>query len=129
MSGRKNLRTIRKLNPRFIKPRNDELMHFKEAYKIDENPKFAVNLAQCLKESKNNSEAMIIFEELYKKNWKSVTIQLRLALVFIKTNKLDNAEKCLDYVESVAPEKSMFLHYKGLYLMKKNNMRKLRNTY
>lgn len=114
----KNLRRIRRLVSVFKNPEESELFHLKKAYELDKNPKFGLFCALCLKENRNPN-AIKIFERIYRKNLKGKTSNLRLALAFIQGNKLVKAKKCFDYVESIEPEKSTFLHYKELYLMKR----------
>ncbi|XP_043471087.1 uncharacterized protein LOC122504209 [Leptopilina heterotoma] len=115
----RNLRTLRRQFSSITLPKPDEMMHFRKAYELEENTKFALFFAQSLKENRNKPKAMEIFHEIHRKKFPSVSIQLRLALAFIQDNDLSNAKKCLDYIESEMPAESMFLHYKGLYLMKK----------
>lgn len=115
----RNLRTARRAVTIFSAPKKDEMFHFRKAYELDKNPKFTLFFAQSLKENKNYPEAMKIFNELHDMNLQNVSIQLRLALAFIQNHNLNEAKKCLDFIESVKPNESMFLHYKGLYLMKK----------
>lgn len=116
----RNLRTLRRQVSAFTLPKPDEMKHFRAAYELEENPKFALFFAQSLKENRNKSKAMEIFHEIHRKQFPSAPVQLRLALAFLQDNDLLKAKECLDYVESAIPAGSMFLHYKGLYLMKKN---------
>ncbi|XP_051168064.1 uncharacterized protein LOC127285901 [Leptopilina boulardi] len=116
----KNLRGLRRLISCHTSSNEEEILHFKRAYELEKNPKFAIFLGQAYKEKNLKDKADIIFQEIHSMNIQSRKINLRLSLYFLKNNFLDKAEKCLTFVEAGDSKSSWFLHYKGLYLMKKN---------
>ncbi|XP_051161187.1 uncharacterized protein LOC127281509 isoform X2 [Leptopilina boulardi] len=131
----KNLRTLRRLKSCHTSPDDEEMLHFETAYKLDKNPQYGLFLGQAYKEKRieyqkkmmKDEEIMMkkkaknILTEIHKMNIKCPSINLRLALYFEQNFLLNEAKECLDYVESVTPDDSMFLHYKGLYFMKMKN--------
>lgn len=114
----RNLRCARRKVSVFSKPEEKEIFHFSKAYQISRNPQFGIFLAQCFKEGRDTANAGKMYREINGMNIESASIQMRLALAFTQMKHLDLAEKCLKYVEAVTPEDSMFLHYKGIFLMK-----------
>ena len=115
----KNMRSKRRTASVFKIPEEEEIYHFTKAYELSKNPQFGLFVGQVLKESRDQHNALKIYKEIYEMNIESASIQTRLALAFTQMNLLEFANKCLDYVESVKPDDSMFLHYKGLFFMKK----------
>ncbi|XP_043471088.1 uncharacterized protein LOC122504210 [Leptopilina heterotoma] len=115
----KNLRSIRRNMSCFTTPSDEEISHFSKAYELEKNPQYGIFLGQAFKESNSRQKANTILQEIHEMNIPCPKINLRLSLYFLQNQFLDEAEKCLDFVETIRPESSWFLHYKGLYLMRR----------
>lgn len=112
-----NLRKKRRLATNFSTSTDEEIYHLEKAFQLEKNPQFGLFLGQAFKEQYKMDNALIIYNELFSMNIQNAPIQRRLALFFLREN-LEKCKECLDYAEQTEPDNSMFLHYKGLYLMK-----------
>lgn len=123
----KNLRRLRRMENFLTKPTKKEELAFQKAYQLSKEPTFGIYLAQMHKEKRDRNRALKIYKEIYNSKPESASINLRLALGFIRLGCLPLAKKCLDFAESRVPDDSMFLHYKGIYLENTKNF-KVRNS-
>ncbi|XP_033220481.1 uncharacterized protein LOC117175054 [Belonocnema kinseyi] len=114
-----NLRRQRKGPQYYSLPCKEEIEAFKKAYELSQKHIYGIRMALIYKEQKDYPRALSIYEQIYNTNPQSCTIQLRLALGFIRSRgerELLFAKKCLDFVEERSPEDCMYLHYRGVYL-------------
>ncbi|KAJ8681781.1 hypothetical protein QAD02_017573 [Eretmocerus hayati] len=96
-----------------------EILSFETAYSLSQKPIYGLFLAQAYKERRIERERSLeIFEEIFQQQPEETAILLRLALGFLKYNKLERAKECLDNVSDPGTKASMFFHYKGLYYLK-----------
>lgn len=122
MAG-KNLRRIRRLGNFLSKPTRLEQSKFQRAYELSKEPTFGIYLAQLYKELNYRDQALKTYKEIYYSHPESSSINLRLALGFIRLGQLPLAKNCLDFAEKRVPDDSMFLHYKGIYLETSKNFK------
>lgn len=120
----KNLRRQRRVNNFLAHPTKKEEMSFQKAYELSKEPTFGIYFAQLHKEKRSPQRALKIYKEIYSTKPESTTINLRLALGFMRLdNNFQLAKECLDYAEKRIPDDSMFLHYKGIYLENKKDFK------
>ncbi|XP_051173313.1 uncharacterized protein LOC127289423 [Leptopilina boulardi] len=120
----KNLRKLRRLVSIFDVPSEEEVEHFLKAYDLEKNFEFGIFLGQCYKENRNKEKALEILIELNDNNIQEPFLRLRLALYFMQHKDLKRCKSCLDYAETIIKDDSMYLHYRGLYFMRKENYKK-----
>lgn len=114
----KNLRRLRRRNSIWqVGP--EERDGFEKAYKLSNKPVFAIRMIQCYKESQQRDKCKAMLKTFLRSKPQSCDLQLKLALISMSMADLENAKKCLDFVERQHPGNCTFKHYKGLYLEKK----------
>ena len=117
----KSLRRLRRFVQLPAKPSFEEENSFKKAYELSSKPIYGIYFAQVYKEKYETQKALEIYKKIYQMKPESCSVRLRIALGFIRQNKLNLAKECLDYVEEKNPNDCMFLHYKGLYFEAKKD--------
>ena len=115
----KNLRRIRRDSSVGSLPSPEETNSFYKAYKNSKNALYGIYVAQMLREKRQNDQAAQMYLEIYKSNPKSDSIYLRLALGFIQLFQLNEALMCLEHIAATCSNDCTYMHYKGMYLMKK----------
>ena len=115
----KNLRRMRRDLSIGAVPSDEERRAFLKAYEKSKNTVFQLFVAQMYREAKYNQQAANMYLQILDSRPTSRTINLRLALGFIRLFKLDLAKKCLDRLAEECQDDSMYLHYTGMYYMKK----------
>ena len=111
------------------KPSEKERQAFLRCHELSSRPFYLIQVAMMHGEDGDKQACeriyLYVYEECMRKlevNWPNT--MLRLALTFMRSNNdLPRAKKCLDRAEKICPKNSMFLHYKGKYLMKMNDLK------
>lgn len=119
----KNLRRQRRNNCIDSKPGAEEVDNFTKAYKLSKNQVYELFVAQMHREAGEMNKSKKIYEKIFYSDSKSNTVLLRLALGFIRLREFRKAEVCLDQVKGKNPNQSMYLHYRGIYLMKQKRFK------
>ncbi|XP_008205691.1 uncharacterized protein LOC103316018 [Nasonia vitripennis] len=82
-----------------------------------------VFLAQVYREESNTYKVRRMYERVLRDNPQSDAILLRIALGFMTLRDFQKPKFCLDKAAKNSSEKSMFLHYQGLYHFKQQQYR------
>lgn len=104
-------------------PDSEEMESFKKAFNTMKNPVYGVFLAQVYREQRNMRLSLTMYERVLRDKPESDTLLLRMALGFMNLKDFEKAKFCLDKAAKNSGDKSMFLHYKGLYHFKQRQYR------
>ncbi|XP_058800452.1 uncharacterized protein LOC131669535 [Phymastichus coffea] len=117
----KNLRRQRRdYSSLFDRPDCEERESFLKAYNISKNPNYGIFVAQMYRESRQYKEALKIYNNIFASfDCLCSSVLLRLALGFISQKKWQKAKACLDKAEKTDAKNSMYLHYRGIYFLKR----------
>ncbi|XP_014203984.1 uncharacterized protein LOC106636178 [Copidosoma floridanum] len=125
----KNLRRLRRRDGPSFEPGREERVHLAMAYDLSGEPFYGVFAALMHRESREFERAAQLYLGAFARGSKSVGINLRLALGFVRIpGYLHLAQACLERVRELAPGNSMYLHYRGIYC-ERLGLYKLASTY
>ena len=110
------------------KPNDEERREFLHCRELSARPFYAIFVAQMHRENGDIGACQQMYHDIYEDCLKKSAVVcvgalLRLALVFTRSKDFKRANACLVRVEKIKPKNSMFLHYKGIYLMKTRNFK------
>ncbi|XP_066581687.1 uncharacterized protein [Prorops nasuta] len=115
-----------------MKPSSREEQEFTIAYNLSKNPIFGIYIARLMRESLSNVKGrnqLISFENkmvelydevfLHAKSNHRILLMLALGYIRIKTHdKSKEARECLELVQKLLPDNSMYFHYQAKYMEK-----------